>query len=73
MNIFATSPDPVRSSQALDDLRFHKMIVESYQILSAALHITGRGTPDLYQPAYTRHPVVLWTADDPEDWSAVGR
>jgi hypothetical protein len=65
MNIFATSPDPIRSAQALDDLRLHKMIVESYQILSAALHITGRGTPDLYQPAYTRHPVVLWTADDP--------
>src|SRR6478736_197855 len=67
MNIFATSSDPIRSAQALDDLRLNKMIVESCQILSAALHVTGRGTPDLYQPAYTRHPVVLWTADDPEE------
>src|SRR4029077_5191734 len=49
MNIFATSPDPIRSAQALDDFRLNKMIVESCQILSAALHITGRGTPDLYQ------------------------
>jgi pyrimidine dimer DNA glycosylase len=68
MNIFATSPDPTTSAQALDDLRLNKMIVESCQILSTALHITGRGTSDLYRPAYTSHPVVLWTAGDPRHY-----
>lgn len=68
MNIFATSPDPIQSAQALDDLRLNKMIVESCQILSTALYITGRGTSDLYRPAYTSHPVVLWTAGDPRHY-----
>lgn len=68
MNIFATSPDPAESAQALDDIRLNKMIVESCQILSTALHIMGRGTVDLYRPAYARHPVVLWTAGDPRHY-----
>src|SRR3954468_24537409 len=40
------------------------MIVESCQILSTVLHLSGRGSPELYKPAYIRHPVVLWTASD---------
>jgi hypothetical protein len=68
MNIFATSPDPIKSAQALDDLRLNKMIVESCQILSTALHITGRGSSELYRPAYKSHPIVLWAAGDPSHY-----
>ncbi len=64
MNIFVTSSDPRACALALDDLRLNKMIVESCQILCTALHLSGRGSPELYKPAYIRHPVVLWTARD---------
>jgi hypothetical protein len=64
VNIFVTSPDPRASALVLDDLRLNKMIVESCQILCTVLHLSGRGSLDLYKPAYIRHPVVLWTASD---------
>jgi hypothetical protein len=64
VNIFVTSPDPRTCALALDDLRLNKMIVESCQILCTVLHLSGRGSPELYKPAYIRHPVVLWTARD---------
>jgi hypothetical protein len=64
VNIFVTSPDQRACALALDDLRLNKMIVESCQILCTALHLSGRGSPELYKPAYIRHPVVLWTARD---------
>jgi Pyrimidine dimer DNA glycosylase len=64
VNIFVTSPDPRACALALDDLRLNKMIVESCQILCTVLHLSGLGSPELYKPAYIRHPVVLWTARD---------
>lgn len=38
MNIFATDPDPRKAADALDDKRIVKMIVESAQMLSTAIH-----------------------------------
>jgi hypothetical protein len=64
VNIFVTSPDPHACALALDDIRLNKMIIESCQILCTVLHLSGRGSPELYKPAYIRHPVVLWTARD---------
>jgi hypothetical protein len=64
VNVFVTSPDPRACALALDDLRLNKMIVETCQILCTVLHLSGRGSPELYKPAYIRHPVVLWTARD---------
>jgi hypothetical protein len=69
MNIFATSDDPVACALALDDKRINKMIVEACQMLSTALHLSGRGSPQIYQSAYSRHPVVLWTASDPRNYA----
>jgi len=62
MNIFAISADPIQCAQALDDKRLNKMIVETCQILCAALHLTNRGSQNLYKAAYLRHPIVLWVA-----------
>lgn len=64
MNVFAVSRNPVACARALDDKRLNKMIVESCQILSTALHLRGYGSTDIYKPAYIRHPVVLWAAHD---------
>src|SRR5215831_8662187 len=64
MNIFAISSDPIQCAQALDDKRLNKMIVETCQILCAALHLTDRGSQSLYKAAYLRHPIVLWATDD---------
>src|SRR5262250_76244 len=65
MNIFAISSDPIQCAQALDDRRLNKMIVETRQILCAALHLTNRRSQSLYKAAYLRHPIVQWaTADD---------
>jgi hypothetical protein len=73
MNVFATDPDPAASARALDDRRLNKMIVESGQILSTALHLAGRGSPDLYHPAYPRHPIVLWAAADARNYAWLWR
>jgi len=69
MNIFATSDDPIACARALDDKRLNKMIVESCQILSTVLHMTGRGSSEIYKPAYTSHPVVLWVASDRRNYA----
>lgn len=60
MNIFATSHCPIKSAQALDDLRLNKMILESCQILSSALWINGIKGP--YKLTHKNHPVVKWTS-----------
>ena len=73
MNIFASSPDPAESARVLDDRRLNKMIVESAQILCTALHLTSRGTPELYRPAYVAHPAVRWAASDPRNFAWVCR
>jgi hypothetical protein len=70
VNIFVTDSDPVKSAQALDDVRLNKMILESVQMLSSALHINGlhknklpktlKGEP--YKPTHTKHPCTIWVS-----------
>ena len=69
MNIFAISSDPIQCAQALDDKRLNKMIVETCQILCAALHLTNRGSQSLYKAAYLRHPIVLWATGDERNYA----
>jgi len=60
MNIFATDPCPIKSAQALDDVRLNKMIVESAQLLSTALRIKGVDDPVLYRISHSHHPCCHW-------------
>lgn len=60
MNIFVTSNDPTDCARDLDDKRLNKMIIESVQMLSAAIHIHG-GVP-VYKPYWKKHPCTVWTA-----------
>lgn len=71
MNIFATDPSPVKSALALDDLRVNKMIVESAQMLSTAVHLhSSVAVKGIYKPCYKYHPCTIWTRDNQSnfDW-----
>ena len=60
MQIFVTSNCPIKSAEALDDLRLNKMILESCQILSTSLWINKVKGP--YKKTHENHPIVLWTS-----------
>lgn len=73
MNIFASSPDPRISAQALCDRRTNKMVIESAQLLSAAIHDNPRFAslaPHVYNmPAgshWQKHPCTIWTKAHPD-------
>ena len=58
MNIFATYDDPVECAKALDNKRVVKMILETAQMLSAAMHIVGVHAP--YKLTHVNHPCSIW-------------
>lgn len=60
MNIFVTSNDPVKCAEYLDSVRVNKMILESLQLLSTALHQTGWGDAAPYRQTHVNHPCAIW-------------
>lgn len=58
MNIFVTDSCPVKSAQNLDDKRVIKMILESAQMLSAAMNVNGLKGP--YKNTHVNHPCSIW-------------
>lgn len=58
MNIFATSPCPVKSAKILDDKRVIKMILESAQLMSTAIREHGGEAP--YKTTHKNHPSAIW-------------
>jgi hypothetical protein len=60
MNIFCTSPCPVQSAKYLDNSRLIKMVLESAQLLSAALRINGYAGSDVYKISHKNHPSSVW-------------
>lgn len=62
MNIFALHQDPRQAARAHCDQHLHKMILESAQMVSTALHARGRKFPYLYKPAYPNHPCTIWVS-----------
>ena len=65
MNIFVTDPDPQKCAIALDDVRLRKMIVETAQLLSTALHEWGHErAADVYKPTHRNHPCNLWAREN---------
>lgn len=63
MNIFVPYPDVKRNAEMLDDLRLSKMVLESAQMLCAALRRHGGGDDDLYRISHANHPCTIWTGD----------
>lgn len=61
MNIFASSPCPIQSAKFLDSKRVTKMVLESAQLLSAALLLNGYTGSDVYKISHKNHPSSVWT------------
>jgi len=62
MNIFAFSPDPKQSALWLDDVRKNKMILETAQLLSAAIRFYDPATKlPVYKQTHSGHPCTHWT------------
>lgn len=60
MNIFATSRCPIESAKFLDSKRVTKMVLESAQLLSAALLLNGYEGSDVYKISHKNHPSSVW-------------
>lgn len=54
----------IKCAQAHCDLHVNKMILESAQLLAAAIHIAepelAKGVPNLYKPTHMNHPCAVW-------------
>lgn len=66
MNIFFLDRDPVAAARLHSDQHVAKMVLESAQILCAALYRHGIEAP--YKPTHARHPCVLWAGDSLAHW-----
>jgi hypothetical protein len=62
MNIFTFDPDPWTCALWLDDVRKNKMILETAQLLSAAVAINDPSWASrVYKPTHLGHPCAKWT------------
>jgi hypothetical protein len=59
MNIFVTHECPIKSARFLDNKRVIKMILDSAQLLSSAINISGGNAP--YKSTHVNHPCSIWT------------
>lgn len=66
MNIFITDPDPRVCAKNLDDKRVIKMILESCQMLSTAMNLSGRVGP--YKTTHANHPCSIWARTSRENY-----
>ena len=61
MNIFFLDRDPYKAALALCDKHVPKMLLESAQMLSTALHSHTMGiSTGIYKKAYPNHPMTKW-------------
>ena len=75
MNIFTLSPPaeipglpcPSLSARMHCDQHLHKMILESAQMLSTAMHHLGIQSDWLYKPSYPKHPCTIWVSSSPSN------
>lgn len=64
MNIFMTSPDPIRSARFLCDRHVVKMVLETAQILSTVVRSQRPGDDlDLYKVTHANHPCTVWAGE----------
>lgn len=61
MNLFLPYSDAQTSVQSLDDKRVSKMILETAQLLSTAIHIVNPNNAlPIYKVTHKNHPVGVW-------------
>lgn len=62
--------DWVKSAESLDNMRVVKMILESCQLLSTALHVNGvQGTK--YKPTHINHPSTKWVSESSANFESL--
>jgi hypothetical protein len=66
MNIFFLDRDSVACARLHSDQHVVKMVLETAQILCAALHRHGIAAP--YKPTHAGHPCVRWAGDSLSHW-----
>lgn len=68
MNIFATSPCPIKSATYLQGKRATKMVLESAQLLSTALRVHGYEGDKAYKKTHLNHPCTKWVCESRENY-----
>lgn len=68
MNIFVLDYDPVRCARYHNDKHVNKMILESAQMLSTALHMSGIKWSQAYLPTHKNHGCSLWARESLSNW-----
>lgn len=60
--------DPIKAAEMQCDKHCIKMVLDTAQLLSSAMHLTGSIGP--YQPCYLNHPCTEWAAESRQnfDW-----
>jgi hypothetical protein len=61
MNIFVLDLDPKLAAQYQANIHVNKMLIESCQLLCAALHMFGYKAP--YKPTHKNHPCAIWVRE----------
>ena len=61
MNIFHLDPDPARCARLHCDKHVGKMLIETVQMLSTALVLSGGRAP--WKPAFANHPMNRWVRE----------
>lgn len=59
MNIFVLDRDPEIAARYLNDIHAVKMVLETAQLLSTAVWLSGGSAP--YKMTHKNHPCSLWT------------
>jgi hypothetical protein len=67
MNIFVTSSDPVKCAKYLDNKRLVKMVLESAQLLSTAMTVSGIAGP--YKVTHINHPCSVWARESKDNYN----
>jgi hypothetical protein len=58
--------DWYKSGRTQDNMRTVKMLLESTQLLSSAMHLNGQTGP--YKLNHAKHPSTLWVSESSENW-----
>jgi hypothetical protein len=69
MNIFFIDKDPKVAAEYLCDKHVPKMLLETAQMLSTALHQYTIGiSTGIYKQAYPKHPMTIWVSGSRENF-----
>lgn len=66
MNIFVSDRSAITSAHNLDDKRVNKMLLETCQLLCAAINLNGGQAP--YKTSHKNHPSSIWARETRSNW-----